>query len=85
MSTSSNQNLFTLLIGVDFYFPNSLPGEGHYPSLGGCVRDINHVENFLRQKVGIVEENIFKLTSSLNSTNDEPLEPPENYLLILIL
>jgi hypothetical protein len=39
MSNSSHQNLFTLLIGVDFYFPNSLPGEGHYPSLGGCVRD----------------------------------------------
>lgn len=77
MSESSNQNLFALCIGVDFYFPNSLPGEGHYPSLGGCVRDINHVENFLRQTLGIPQENIFKLTSSSNSTNDGPLEPPE--------
>ena len=77
MSESSNQNLFALCIGIDFYFPNSLPGEGHYPSLGGCVRDINHVENFLRQKLGIPEENIFTLTSSSNITNDGPLEPPE--------
>ena len=77
MSDSSNQNLFALCIGVDFYFPNSLPGEGHYPSLGGCVRDINNVENFLRQKLGIPDENIFKLTSSYNSTNDGPLEPSE--------
>jgi caspase domain-containing protein len=77
MSESSNQNLFALCIGVDFYFPNSLPGEGRYPSLGGCVRDINHVENFLRQKLGIPEENIFTLTSSSNITNDGPLEPPE--------
>lgn len=77
MIESSNQNLFALCIGVDFYFPNSLPGEGHYPSLGGCVRDINHVENFLRLTLGIPQENIFKLTSSSNNTNDGPLEPPE--------
>jgi hypothetical protein len=51
MSESSNQNLFALCIGVDFYFSNSLPGEGRYPSLGGCVRDINHVENFRRRKI----------------------------------
>ncbi|MGH9980327.1 MAG: caspase family protein [Nitrososphaeraceae archaeon] len=77
MSDSSHQNLFALLIGVDFYFPNSLPGEGHYPSLGGCVRDINHVENFLRQNLDIPEGNIFKLTSSYNSTNDGALESSE--------
>jgi hypothetical protein len=74
---NSQQNLFALLIGVDYYHPNSLPEGGYYPSLGGCVRDINHVENFLRYKVGISENNIIKLTSSFNDSANGPLEPPE--------
>ena len=74
---NSQENLFALLVGVDCYLKNSLPQGGYYPSLGGCVRDINHVENFLRHKVGISENNIIKLTSSLGDTANEPLEPPE--------
>jgi hypothetical protein len=74
---NSHQNVFALLAAVDFYYPNSLPQGGYYPSLGGCVRDINHVENFLIQKIGISKENIIKLTSSVNTTGDGPLEAPE--------
>jgi hypothetical protein len=74
---NSHQNLFALLVGVDYYHPNSLPQGGYYPSLGGCVRDINHVENFLLQKIGISKENIIKLTSSLTDTSNGPLESPE--------
>jgi hypothetical protein len=74
---NSHQNLHALLAAVDFYYPNSLPQGGYYPSLGGCVRDINHVENFLLQKIGVSKENIIKLTSSPNNTGDGPLESPE--------
>jgi Caspase domain len=67
--------LYVLLIGIDCYLPNRLPDGGYYPSLGGCVRDINHVEDFLKRKVGISSENILKLTSSNGGSNGKPLEP----------
>lgn len=74
--SNRNKNFFALLIGVDFYFPNILPYGGQYNNLRGCVHDINMIENFF-QKVGINEENIIKLTSSINKTKDGPLEVPE--------
>ena len=54
MATSTTQphNLYALLIGVDYYFPNRLPDGGTYPSLGGCVRDVRHVEAHLRDRLG---------------------------------
>jgi hypothetical protein len=58
-------NIHVLLIGVDFYFPNKMPDNGgSYPSLGGCVRDVNYVEDFLIKNVGIPQSNILKLTAS---------------------
>ena len=66
-----NSNLYALLIGVDYYFPNPL-----YSNLGGCVRDITHVEDFLIHKVkGICVDNILKLTSS--RSNIDPTKPEE--------
>ena len=44
-------NLYALLIGIDFYFPNLLPGGGSYPSLGGCVRDVRHVEEYFKTRL----------------------------------
>ena len=44
---SQKPNLYALLIGIDCYLPNQLPGCYYYVSLGGCVRDITHVEEFL--------------------------------------
>jgi hypothetical protein len=52
------------LIGVDYYLPNELPDGVSYPSLGGCVRDITSVEEFLREKLATPGERIRKLTSS---------------------
>ena len=49
-------NLHALLIGIDFYLPNGIPGVGTYPSLGGCVRDINNVEALLRSRLGLPPE-----------------------------
>jgi hypothetical protein len=60
-----NVKLHAVLIGIDYYFPNTLPDGGTYPSLGGCSRDINHVEDFLIRNIGISNENIIKLTSSM--------------------
>jgi len=73
---SGNNSLRAILIGIDFYFPNSLPDGGSYPSLGGCVNDINRVENFLTGRLGMKSENIMKLTAS----NPEGYEkkPPES-------
>jgi Caspase domain len=78
-----------LLIGVDYYFPNRLPDDGSsYPSLGGCVRDINYVEDFLVKHIGIPQENITKLTASKDRTDGSgsssssgqgPLEPKEKW------
>ncbi|HEX5187234.1 MAG TPA: caspase family protein, partial [Nitrososphaeraceae archaeon] len=72
-----NNSLHVLLIACDYYLPNNLPQEGQYPNLGGCVRDITHVENFLKQKMSIPEENIIKLTSSIDNDGNGPLESQE--------
>lgn len=68
--------LFALLIGVDFYFPNRLPGGGGYGHLGGCVRDVTHVETHLRDRLGLPQSHIFKLTAT-NRGGPQPPEPPE--------
>lgn len=71
--TNGTSNRYALLIGIDCYLPNRLLEGGYYPSLNGCVRDISLVEDFLKQKIGLIEENILKLTS----TNDNSGKPPE--------
>jgi hypothetical protein len=71
-------NLYALLIGIDCYMPNSLPDGSRYKNLGGCVRDINHVEAFLKEMRKVPESQILKLTASINPANSEqPLEPSE--------
>ena len=76
MNTPANSNLsiYALLIGIDGYMPNELPGGCYYPSLGGCVRDINHIESFLISRMGLNPERILKLTASLGR-GDTPVEP----------
>lgn len=72
---SNKLNLHALLIGIDCYLPNQLPGGCYYPSLGGCVRDIRHVESFLVHRLEVRPESILKLTSSLGAGR-APAEPP---------
>ncbi len=78
MDNSSNQisKLYALLIGIDCYLPNQLPDGGSYKNLGGCIRDIRHVEDFLKLKLKMPPEQIFKLTAS-DIGKPEPAEPPE--------
>ena len=74
-SITKNSNSYALLIGIDYYLPNRLPEGGFYPSLGGCVRDINNVEDYIIQNFKVPKENILKLTSSKNVGSDKPSEP----------
>ncbi|CAN5663869.1 hypothetical protein BH18ACI4_BH18ACI4_06640 [soil metagenome] len=67
--------LYALLIGIDRYMPNKLPDGGHYPDLGGCVRDISHVEQMLRGTLGLTDERIFKLIAPVTKAN--PSEPAD--------
>ncbi|MEL7038752.1 MAG: caspase family protein, partial [Cyanobacteria bacterium J06592_8] len=76
MTTSTTPNLYALLIGIDCYLPNELP-EGSYGSLKGCVRDINHVEAFLKNRLQVPETHITKLTASHLKGSTEPSEPQE--------
>lgn len=70
--------LYALLIGIDCYLPNSLPGGYCYKSLGGCVRDTKHVEAFLISRMGLKPEKILKLTSSCGN-GSRPKEPQEQW------
>jgi hypothetical protein len=67
---------FALLIGSDCYLPNRLPDGSYYPSLGGCVRDIAHVEAFLRARLWLPDEQLRKLYASRQGT-EVPIEPKE--------
>jgi hypothetical protein len=70
---SNLSDLYCLLIGIDCYLPNELPGGLSYPNLGGCVRDVSKVEEFLRGRLGVPDDRIFKLTA----TDVGGTEPPE--------
>jgi hypothetical protein len=80
MENPSNQisKLYALLIGIDCYLPNQLPDGGSYKNLSGCIRDIRYVEDFLKLKLKMPPEQIFKLTAS-NVGKPEPTEPPEKW------
>jgi len=75
---SRDFGLRALLIGIDCYLPNILPGGGSYRNLQGCVRDILQVEHFLRDDLGLSPDRILKLTASRGDA-DEPAEPREQW------
>ncbi|NES64057.1 MAG: caspase family protein [Okeania sp. SIO2D1] len=70
-------NFYALLIGIDFYFPHKLEG-GNYRNLRGCVRDINHVETYLKDTFNLTPDQIIKLTATASDNNShQPKESPE--------
>lgn len=69
---NQSKNRWALLIGIDCYMANQLPNGSWYPSLGGCVRDIAHVESFLRTRLGVKDACLLKLTAS------NPHWPPDD-------
>ena len=68
-------DLIALLIGVNYYFPNELPGGGRYGHLHGCVRDVEQMESFLKTRLGVPDYNITRLTASHGGANG-PTEDP---------
>lgn len=64
MNADATGGLYALLIGIDNYLDKPLPDGTSYPPLGGCVRDIKHVEAFLLDRLGISASNISKLTAT---------------------
>lgn len=70
--------IWALLIGSDCYLPNRLPDGGSYPCLGGCVRDIAHIEALLRRTFAIPDAQIIKLTAT-NTGATQPPEPREQW------
>lgn len=74
-----NEQFHALLIGINCYLDNLLPGGLFYKSLSGCVQDVQRVETFLVEKLSIPRERIIKLTSSRVSGQEEPSEPPSQW------
>jgi hypothetical protein len=70
-----HSDLHALLIGIDYYFPNRLPGGGRYGHLHGCVRDVEGMESFLKTWLGVPDDNIVRLTAS-HAAADGPAEEP---------
>lgn len=64
--------LHALLIGIDAYQPNRIPGVGHYPLLKGCVRDVERVEEFLRKEPFLPLAGVEKLIAPVLSPDSAP-------------
>ncbi|MCF3569083.1 caspase family protein, partial [Planktothrix agardhii 1807] len=75
--TNSTPNFYAILIGIDFYFPHRLPEGYYYKNLRGCVRDINHVETYLKNTFNLTPDQIIKLTATASDNPEQPQEPPE--------
>ena len=73
-----SNTLYALLIGVDFYFPGQLPDGSYYPNLDGCVRDVERVEAFLKERLGLTEDRMLKLTITQDA-GGSPIEPPARW------
>ena len=77
---STRSNFHALLIGIDCYLPHKLSDGSYFKILKGCVRDINHVEAFLKNRLQIPETQIVKLTASNNADGSiEPTEPNDQW------
>ncbi len=57
-------NFYALLIGIDRYEPNR-----YYKDLKGCVRDIDLVDEYVRNTLKVPKEQIWKLTSPFEETS----------------
>lgn len=64
-----HSDLFALLIGVNYYFPNQLPGGASYGHLNGCVRDVEQMGSFLKTRLGVPDDNVIRLTASHGGAN----------------
>ena len=73
--TESSTNLYALLIGINFYFPNRLSDESSYENLDGAVNDIEDVEKFLLRQPQKPYK-IYKLTAT-SAKRASLMDPPK--------
>jgi hypothetical protein len=72
--------MHVLMIGIDFYFPGQLADGTFYPRLRGCVRDVGHMEAFLKCS-GVPTERFTILTATNTGVagQQQPPELPEKW------
>ena len=69
MSDPTEAKFYALSIGIDYY--ESVPAYPQlYKNLGGCVRDIDLVDSYLRKTLKVPTEQIWKLTAPIEESND---------------
>ena len=69
MTNINESKFYALLIGINYYesiqtYPQL------YKNLGGCVRDIDLVDSYLRETLGVPPEQIWKLTAPVEESNE---------------
>ena len=69
-------NFYALLISANCYLPDHLPGGGTYRDLNGCVRDVDHVEAYLRNARHVPPEHITRLISTAGPGPCRPAQLP---------
>jgi hypothetical protein len=77
--TREPPTMYALLIRIDCYLPDRLPDGRYYPKLGGCERDIAHVEALLKRAFQMLQDNILKLTATDTGTQEQA-EPRKQWL-----
>jgi hypothetical protein len=80
-SAAVSPGLFAVLIGIDRYQPNRLPGGITYPSLHGCARDVEIISSFFRTTLRMSDDRIIKLVSAEGA--DTPHEQLPTYEAIV--
>ena len=68
MTDLNKSKFYALLIGINYYesvqtYPQL------YKNLGGCVRDIDLVANYLKKTLGVPEQQIWMLTAPVEESN----------------
>jgi pimeloyl-ACP methyl ester carboxylesterase len=62
------KKIYSLLVGIDTYHPQSVP---FVPSLRGCVNDINAIEAYLLERVANNKTSEFELAKPLKLANEK--------------
>ena len=73
----SSPDLYALLIGINYYYPNRLSDGNSYRNLEGAVGDVKATRSFLQTLRKVPDDHILQLTSTLNPETGDPIEPPE--------
>ncbi len=69
MANISESKFYALLIGIDYY-ESIQTSPQIYKNLGGCVRDIDLVADYLKKTLQVPEEQIWKLTAPIQESKE---------------